>query len=36
MHADIKEVLFNRDDIAGIVKRIASEISEDFCLYNLH
>ena len=30
MHADIKEVLFNRDDIAGIVKRIASEISEDY------
>ena len=35
MHADIKEVLFNRDDIAGIVKRIASEISEDYKDKNL-
>lgn len=35
MHADIKEVLFNREDIAGIVKRIASEISEDYKDKNL-
>ncbi len=35
MHKDIKEVLLNREEITEIVKRIASEISEDYKDKNL-
>ena len=35
MHKDVKEVLLNQEEITQIVKRIASEISEDYKDKNL-